>query len=413
MTAPPPGALQGLRVLDLSAASGQYAGKLFADLGADVLLVEPPGGSPVRRDAPFLEGTAGPDASLAFSYFNAGKRGIVLDLDQRAGAGILRRLAQNADLLIESEKPGTMARRGVGAAALAEDAPRLVVTSITPFGQSGPYAQYECEDIVALALGGLLSLGGYPGGPPLAAFGNQAQLAAAQFAAVASLMALWEVEGNPQARGRHVDVSMQQCVAMGLENAVQFVDLEGTVRSRDGGQQRQAGTGVFDCADGQVYLMAGGIANNRFWATTAQWLIDEGVSGAGALLAPPWTDAEYLATAEAKQAFAATFTPFARRLGKAELYRAAQSRRIPLCPVATPADLPQSAQLQHRGFFAEMPHAGGRSLLAPGAPYSLSATPWRRTAAAPRLGEHTAAVMREIGVGCDDERALRDAGVVA
>lgn len=407
-------ALAGLRVLDLSGASGQYAGKLFADLGAEVLLVEPPGGSPVRRDEPFLDREPGVERSLAFSYFNTGKRGVVIDLDHPEGQQVLRALAARADLLIESERPGVQAARGLGFAALAATAPRLVVTSITPFGQTGPYAHYESEDIVALALGGMLSLGGYPDTPPIAAYGNQAQLAASLFAAVASMMALWAVEGDPAARGQHIDVSMQECVAMGLENAVQFVDLEGTVRRREGGQQRQAGTGVFDCADGQVYLMAGGIANNRFWGTSTQWLLDEGVSAAEAFKAPQWSDANYLLSEEAKRLFAEVFMPFAKTRTKAQLYRATQSRRIPLCPVATPADLPANAQLQHRGYFTETLHvASGRILLAPGAPYRLSQTPWRIQRPSPRLGEHTSEVLRELGLGEADEARLRAMKVVA
>ncbi len=409
-----PGALEGIRVLDLSGASGQYAGKLFAGLGADVLLIEPLDGSPVRRDAPFLDHQPGIDNSLPFQYFNTGKRGLAIDLDRSEGQQLLRRLAAQADLLIESAKPGVMARRGLDATALHQLAPRLTVTSITPFGQSGPYAQYDSEDIVVLALSGMLSLGGYPDVAPTAAYGNQATLAGSLFAAVASMMALWAVEGDASARGQHIDVSLQQCAAMGLENAVQFVDLENTVRKRDAGQQRQAGNGVFDCADGQVYLMAGGIASNRFWAASTQWLIDEGVGAAEAFKAPQWNDQTYLLTEEAKQRFGAAFNPFARSRTKAQLYLAAQSRRIPLCPIATPADLLQNRQLASRNYFVDVLHsASGRLLTMPGAPYRLSETPWQVQRPAPRLGEHTDEILRGLGLDMPAVQALRAQGVVA
>src|SRR6201984_2652502 len=185
-----PAALTGIRVLDLSGLAGQYCGKQFADLGADVILVEPAEGSPGRREGSFLDDRAHAEFSLQFAYFNAGKRGAAIDIDRPEGQHIVRQLAKYADLIIESEKPGLMERRGLSFASLVASNPKLVMTSVTPFGQTGPYANDEAEDIVALALGGLLYLGGYPDTSPIAAYGNQAYLAAAQFASVASMMAL-------------------------------------------------------------------------------------------------------------------------------------------------------------------------------------------------------------------------------
>ena len=268
-----PAALTGIRVLDLSGSAGQYCGKQFADLGADVILIEPAGGSPVRRDGPFLDDCAHVEFSLQFAYFNAGKRGAAIDLDRPEGQHIVRQLAKDADLIVESEKPGLMERRGLSFASLVASNPKLVMTSVTPFGQTGPYAAYEAEDIVALALGGLLYLGGYPDAPPIAAYGNQAYLAAAQFASVASMMALLAADKGGDGIGRHVDVSIQECVTMGLETAIQYYDLEKTVRKRASGEQIMAGVGLFACADGQIYLMAGGIASTRFWANLVNWLV--------------------------------------------------------------------------------------------------------------------------------------------
>jgi benzylsuccinate CoA-transferase BbsE subunit len=409
---PAPQALSGLRVLDLSGLAGQYCGKLFADLGADVILVEPPGGSQVRRDGPFLDGRAHPEYSLTFGYLNAGKRAIGLDLDHPEGQRVLKALAATADLVIESDKPGVAARRGLDAASLRAQSPRLVVTSITPFGQTGPFAYYESEELIALALGGLLYLGGYADTAPMAAAGNLAHLAAAQFAAVASMTALWASEG-PQGQGRHVDVSIQECVVMAMENAIQFFDLEGTVRKREAGQQKLAGMGVFDCLDGQVYLMAGGISSGSFWQSTTQWLVDAGVPGAVQLAEPTWSDADYLATDEAKTLFARLFGPFAAARTKEQLYREGQSRRIPICPIQTPADLVGDRQLAHRGFFVPMQHpASGRILTVPGAPYALSKTPWRLAGMPPRLGEHTAQVLGELGFGPAEMAALLQSGVI-
>src|SRR5580693_3088988 len=372
-----PAALAGIRVLDLSGLAGQYCGKQFADLGADVILVEPVGGSPVRREGPFLGDRAHVEFSLQFAYFNAGKRGIALDLDRPEGQQIMRQLARDADLIIESEKPGLMERRGLSFASLVASNPKLVMTSVTPFGQTGPYAAYEAEDIVALALGGLLYLGGYPDTSPIAAYGNQAYLAAAQFASVASMMALLSMDDGPERVGRHVDVSIQECVTMGLETAIQYYDLEKTVRKRASGQQIMAGVGVFECADGQIYLMAGGIASTQFWENLVRWLMDEGVEAAQRLLEPAWESHDYLAKPEAKAIFGELFAPFARKHKKTYLYQTGQSRRIPICPVNTPRDILTSRQLDYRGFFVAQDHTpSGRKLVVPGAPYRLDATPW-------------------------------------
>jgi benzylsuccinate CoA-transferase BbsE subunit len=406
----PRAALSGVKVLDMSGLAGQYCGKQFADLGADVILIEPIVGSSVRRDGPFLDDKAHVEYSLPFSYFNAGKRGIALDLDRPEGRRVFRQLAGAADLVIETEKPGVMARRGIGYPVLAEANPQLVMTSVTPFGQSGPYAQYDAEDIVALALGGLLYLGGYPDTTPIAVHGNQAYLAAAQFASVASMMALLGTEGG---RGQHIDVSIQECVVMGMETAIQFYDLEKTVRRRAAGQQIMAGVGVFPCVDGEVYLMAGGIASTRFWGNMVNWLIEEGIEEARQLLEPKWESHDYLASSEAKAIFSGLFAPFAKKRTKVYLYQTGQSRRIPICPINTPQDILSNRQLDYRGFFVQQLHTpSGRSLTVPGAPYQLAATPWRQTSPAPRLGEHTTEILAELGYDHASQAALLKSGVV-
>jgi benzylsuccinate CoA-transferase BbsE subunit len=404
------GALSGVKVLDASGLAGQYCGKQFADLGAEVILIEPVNGSPVRREGPFLGNRAHIEYSLPFTYYNAGKRGIALDLDRSEGQQIFRQLASGADLVIETEKPGVMARRGLGYPALAERNPRIVLTSVTPFGQTGPYAEYDAEDIVVLALGGLLYLGGYPDTPPIAVHGNQAYLAAAQFASAASMMALLGAAGD---EGQHVDVSIQECVVMGLETAIQFYDLEKTVRRRASGQQIMAGVGVFPCADGEVYLMAGGIASTRFWQNLVTWLIEEGVGEARQLLEPKWGSHDYLASAEAKAIFGGLFAPFAKAHDKLYLYQTGQSRRIPICPINTPQDILANRQLGSCDFFVKQLHTpSGQSLTVPGAPYQLSGTPWRQAGPAPRLGEHTTEILTELGYDLAAQAALLKSGVV-
>jgi len=411
LPAAPPTALEGLRVLDLSGPIGNYCGKLFGDLGAEVILVEPPSGTRLRFEPPFLGDAPGLERSLAFAYHNTSKRGISLNLDSVTGQELLRRLVATADIVIETEKPGVMRRRALDYEALARVRPELVYTSITPFGQTGPYAQYESSDLIALALGGLLYLGGYPDTAPVRVYGNQAYLCASMYGAVAAMLAVLDAENSGS--GQHVDVSMQECVVLGLENAVQFYDLEGTVRKRYAGEQRWAGTGVFKCADGHIYLLAGGIGANKFWGRSVQWLRDENVSGAERLLGEEWTRVEYLRSDEAKRIFAELFVPWVRTMTKAYLYREGQRRHIPIAPINAPADLLENRQLQFRNYFVEVMHPlRDTPMLMPGAPYKLSGTPWRIQRRAPRLGEHNAEVYGDIGVGSAELARLFSAGVV-
>jgi benzylsuccinate CoA-transferase BbsE subunit len=407
-----PQALGGLRVVEISGPATAYCGKLFADLGAEVTLIEPTAGAGARCLGPFFDDRADIEGSLSFAYFNAGKKSVCLDLDLPAGQAILRELCRGADVLIEGERPGTLAARGLGHEALQALNPKLITTSITPFGQTGPYADYHCEDIVAMALGGFLYLGGYPQTEPIAAHGFQAYMAGAQMGAVATMMALTGRDAGLHA-GTHVDVSIQESVVLALENAVQFYDLEGTVRRRHAGDQRQAGMGVFPCRDGQVFFMAGGVASNRFWQASVQWLTDEGAPNAEQLQGPQWLEMSFLQTEEAKRIFASVFEPFAMRHTKAELYAMGQGRRLPICPISTPADLTENRQLQARGHFVTLDHpATQRSITVPGAPYVLSETPWRLAGPAPRLGEHTAEVIRRHAPAFDGEATLLQMNVV-
>jgi len=396
-----PSALSGVRVLEIASPLTRYCGKLFADMGADVVLIEPRGGSEMRREPPCARDGAGRDASLAFAYYHTGKRGMTLDLESETGQAALRALAAGADLVLEGEKPGIMPRRGLGYPELSARNPRLVMVSITPFGQSGPYAQYEATDLIALALGGLLYLGGYPDAPPTRVYGEQAYSGAGMYAAVSALLALAEREAS--GAGQHVDVSMQECVVMAMETAVQFYDLERTVRKRHAGEQRFAGTGVFACKDGHIYMMASGIGANKFWGLSLQWLADEQVPGVERLYGAAWNDVDYVKSDEAKRIFAEVFAPWAKTRTKAQLYHEGQRRHIPLAPINTPADILASRQLAQREYFVRLDDpAFAKPLVMPGAPYKLSRTPWRIQRPAPRLAEHN-----------EDMRAAGSAGAAA
>jgi len=391
-------ALQGIRVLELPGQLGAYAGKLFADMGADVILIEPHGGATTRRALPFIAGVSPStgEASLNFAYFNTSKRSITLDLDNPSGQEAFKKLAQTANLIIDSSRPGAMKARGLDHLALSSIAPRLVYTAITPFGQTGPYSEYESEDIVLLALGGLLSLAGFIDSPPTRVWGNQAVLAASQFAAAGSLAAVLHAEVSGQ--GQLVDVAAQQCVVMGLENAVQFADLEGTVRKRAGGAVRFAGTGIFSCLDGEVFVMAAGVGDPRFWQNTVAWLRDEGVSAVEEISDEKWRDFRFLATDPAKEVFKRIFKPFAESKTLKYLYHEGQRRGVPIAPMSSPLDLVTNDQLNSHNYFVPIDHPNiSQAAKMPGAPYLLSATPAVITRS-PRAGEHTHDILTEAGL---------------
>lgn len=400
-----------MTVLDVAGPLGNYCGKLLADMGADVILVEPLPGAPTRKQGPYVAGRQGqPDASLTFQYQNTSKRSIAIDLDTTAGQALFRKLADMSCLVIESEQPGVMRRRGLDHASLVRERAGLVMTSITAFGQDGPYAQWQATDLTAMAMGGMLYLAGYPDTAPMVACGEQAVGAANLFAAVASMAALHDAETG--GAGQHVDVSMQECVVLGMENAVQFYDLEGTVRKRNAGTQRLAGTGAFACADGYVYMMAGGIGSNRFWSVTTEWLIGEGVAGAEQFREARWTDQGFLASDEAESIFDQVFTPYVRARTKAQLEQMGRLHRIPIAPICDASDIAGNAQREFRNYFVDTTSIDGTPLRMPGAPYLLSETPWRLYRRAPGLGEHTREILSRAGLETAEQEQLIAQGVV-
>jgi len=379
------GALDGVRVLDLSDQQGAFAGKLLAGLGADVVLVEPPGGSPLRSIPPFWQGVEGPERSLFFWFYSAGKRGITLDWRTAAGAATLRRLAARADVLIESEAPGTLAGLGCGSAALRAANPRLVVASITPFGQTGPYRAWRASDTVAQAMGGMMFVNGHRDGPPLRSLGLQAYHQAGIFAAVGVVSAL--LARDTTGRGQDVDVSLQAAVAGALEHVPGLWHQMGLVAPRQGTLHWTRYFCVGRCRDGWVMHCTLGD-----WTSLVEWMKADGM---GAGLDDPALEDIKTRQAEADRLFAA-LDAWAARYTVEELVQGAQLRRIPYAAVRPPEALLRDPHLAERGFFVPIEHPDlGLTVPYPGAPFRLTDAPWR-VARPPRLGEHTEQVLAEL-----------------
>jgi crotonobetainyl-CoA:carnitine CoA-transferase CaiB-like acyl-CoA transferase len=384
------GALDGTRVLEIgTGVAAGYATKLLADLGADVVLIEPPaGGSPLRRRGPFPRNVPDPEASGLFLYLHANKRGITLDVTTPAGRDALSRLAATADLLVHDVHPAAMAAHGLDWGALHAAHPRLVMTSIAPFGVEGPRAAWQAPDLVAWAAGGVATLNGdpnHPELPPLKAFGDQAGFQAALNAAVGSLGALVARLGS--ATGEHVEVSMQECVASILELTFEYWPYCGLVASRLGAKPIQP-LAFMECRDGWVFVCC---VEEHQWRTLVQIMGN-----------PEWAEMELfenrLARGKNWDALQVLMQEWFAEQSVQEVYEAAQARRVPFAPVSTMGDLAASPHLRRRGFFATIAHPRAGEVTMPGAPYRLSETPWTLRTPAPLLGQHTAEVLAELGV---------------
>ncbi|MCL4763135.1 MAG: CoA transferase, partial [Burkholderiales bacterium] len=363
MTPPRTGdqALAGWRVVDLTTELG-YAAKLYADLGAEVVLVEPPGGSEARRRPP----RAG-ERSLWFDYRNAGKTHVELDLDDTGDVQRLASLLGEADIVFDDRPQSFWRARGLAWAQSSARWPDLVWCVVTPYGLEGPASDRPGSDLTAMASGGMAWLGGYEDTGPLVSDVGLATTSAAQYAAVVALVAALGRANT--GGGQLVDVSMQEVVALGTETAPQFLEMKGVVRRRLGERARQAGIGVYPCADGHVFLYAAESGVGRGWNLLAGWLAEAGAAGAGALLDPAWQDNGFKAQPAQRERFAAVWQSFAAQRSRQALFDEGQRRRIAISPVNHAVDVLADPHLRARSFFDS---SGG-----PGAPYRLSATPWR------------------------------------
>jgi benzylsuccinate CoA-transferase BbsE subunit len=386
-------ALADIRVLDLSQQLG-YASKLFADLGADVTLVEPPDGIAARRKPPFFGDRRDADASLHFQYLSAGKRSVMIDLAVARDRALLLEMLRATDIVIDDRLQSERSREGLAYAQVAEINPDIVWCSVTPFGQNGPRAQDIGDDMVAMAAGGMAWLTGYADRGPLVVEGDLSIYSSAQYAAVMSMIAYLGREAT--GGGQFIDVSMQEVVALGTETAPQFLTLKGVERRRLGEGERQAGIGIYPCRDGYVLLYAADSGLGTGWSDVVAWLRESGTPDAEMLSAPDWFDNTFKAKPDSKAVFRKIFTDFSRNRGKQELFEQGQARHIAIAPINDSGEAFNDAHLNSCGFFTRIGAVGEAELKGPGAPYHLSETPWAAGLRAPHLGEQTEAVRKAL-----------------
>ena len=379
-------ALDRVRVLELAGPEGEYCGKLLADLGADVLKVEPPGGSPSRAEPPFKDDQPGPDRSLRFLYFNANKKGITADLDTDAGCAVVRELAQDVDVVIESSPPGALAALGLGYDNLRSVNPALIYTSITAFGQTGPYAGYRSCDLTAFAMGGLMYLSGKPEAPPVSAPGQQAFLVGSAHAAMAIVVALWGLRsGGP---GQHLDVAMMDCLSA-MENMVSRSARSGSHAVREGSQHRFATPGtIYQCKDGFVHMF---VTNSQVgsWGRFADW-IGSPEAVAGDEFEDPVYRRKHVAVVNKAVA------EFVKDLPKEQVFEELQERHIPCAPVNTPLDFVHDSHIRARRYIIDTVHPRHGPMAFPGPAFKMDS--WRFRKHAPGIGEDNDTVLGDISV---------------
>jgi crotonobetainyl-CoA:carnitine CoA-transferase CaiB-like acyl-CoA transferase len=409
--------LSPYRVLDLADEEGLLCGKLLGDLGADVIKIERPGGDSARNVGPFYHDEVHPEKSLFWFALNTSKRGITLNIEKTDGKEIFKRLVKSADFVIESLPPGHMDKLGLGYSALEKINPRIIVVSITPFGQAGPYRDYKAPDIVAWATGGRMYPVGDADRPPVRiSHYSQAYLHAGAEAAAGALVALHYRETTGE--GQHVDVSVQACVAQLLWatsdwDMTHMMPKRGSLRMSDNPAAARLLT-MWPCKDGYiVWLPWGGPQGRMYWPPLVKWMDEEGMA-TDFLKEFDWgTLSHQTVTGELADAIVEPTAKFFMAHTRAELLKGAVKHKAMLCPVATTSDILESPQLAARGFWTAVEHPElGTTITYPGAFAHSSATPPRIRCRAPLIGEHNGEVYEELGFSKQEILILKQANVI-
>lgn len=353
------GFLKGYRALDLTGLSGQLAGRMLADLGMEVIKVEPPGGDPVRNLAPFVTSASGAKLSTAFAHLNAGKASKVLDLESEAGRAAFVKLVESADVVLESFQPGELERKGLGYKDLSALNAGIVMASITGFGQTGPKKNLACNDLVALAESGFFYISGDPALAPCKPPETQAYYFASLFATAGVLAALYRRERTGQ--GDHVDTSMQETLGT-HEHIVRLWANEKQIAKRAGSQHGSvAPAKIFPCKDGFVYLY---VTRQHWKLFLTIWKDHPPVFDKADWLNNVYRRERADELNPAVEAYLSKFT-------MAEITELLQEKGIPCVPVNTPMGFANDEHVQGRGFMAPVEHAGFGNTKQPAMPFVI------------------------------------------
>ena len=397
------GALADLRVLDFTHyIAGPYATKLLADYGADVLKVErPESGDGARRIGPFPDDIPHPEKSGTFLHLNTNKRSITLNLKFPEAQEIVKRLVADVDIVVESFRPGQMASFKLDYESLRSINPQIVMTSISNFGQTGPYRDFRASDLIIYGMGGEMYSTGLEDREPLKLGEDVVLYQAGAIAATATMGAVF-ADGS-----QHVDVSLMETQIGSIDRRMSMLlayQYNGEISMRSA--TATAGgypNGVFICLDGYVQIAGG---RNYFERVVAM------MGAPDVLLEERWYDHEAQYDAELEDEFNAYFIPWCLERTKLEIWHVAQEAGVLSAPINAASDLVSDDAFQERGAFAEIDHPLSGNLLYPGRPFIMNESPWSIRSPAPLLGQHTDEVLRALGYAPCDIEALRQQGVI-
>ena len=380
----PSGALSGLRVLDLTGRMGGYCGLLLANLGAEVILIEPPGGDPMRWEGPFKNGATHAEQSLSFAAYHTNKRGISLNLEDEEDKQKLRGLVRQADGLIEDKSPGYLEQHGLGYAQLQSVNAALVMTSISGFGSFGPYRDFKAPNIVAFAMGGLMNLCGHPGRAPLMGPCDVAYRLGSVHAAFGTLVALYNRRAT--GRGDHVDVSLQDVLAADpFLRIITRYSVTGEVPERTGHSQSTTVAETYQCKDGYARIF---VNQPDHWKRFVEWL-----GRPPELLDPKYENVQN--RIPLRQTIDRLVEARTLNYDAKKFFEEFQSLRLAAAPINAPSAFLADEQTQHRSYVTEVDHAHIGRHGFPGDPYQFSESPWRVERGAPLRGEHQSEIDQE------------------
>lgn len=396
------GALDDIKVLDLGQdISAPYCAKLLADYGAEVIKVEPHGqGDSARRMGPFPGDVPNPEKSGLFLHLNMNKKGITLNLHTREGAKILKELVKRADILVENYDPSYLPSLGLGYEDLEQVNPRLVMTSITPFGQTGPYRDYKATEMGVFAMSGRMYTHGLPEREPLRYAPDISWFQTGTTAAVSTLAALFV--SRAEGVGQQVDVSAMEALVGNMDNRVLYYEYTG-VKSRRGDFPSGFPQGAYPCQDGYVTF---GVGQQRFFQRLCQ-----------AMGRTDLSEDPRFATSDARtenlDELEAIFLGWMMEHTKREIFEICQEVRVPCSPLLGPDELLDDPQLKAREFFVEADHPQAGRLTYPGAPFRMTQTPLRVRSPAPLLGQHNTEIFSGgLGYSKEDLVLLRSTGTI-
>ena len=396
-----PAALDDIKILDISQGiSGSYCAKLLADFGADVIKVEPPGGELLRSLGPFFNDDPHPEKSLIHIVLNNNKRGITLNLETSSGARLLKRLVERADVVIENYQPGYLDSLGLGFQDLEKVNPKVIMTSISGFGQSGPYRDYKSEDIVAYAMGGIMAFSGTKDKEPLKHGGFQSQYEAGLNGAVATGFALFARDFDSESQ--HIDVSAQEAVNASLVVNQPLFSFSGAVQGRRN-PKGTTYTQIMPCKDGYFVSQTG---------ARATW--DDQVRFYGKPELAEERFANPVQRLDHGEEFDAILVDAVKDRTMKEMFKTASEEYGMLFGISqTPEDLMDCPQLADREFYQDIDHPVIGKTKIPFRLFHISESPFQQRMPAPLLGQHNEEVYTEtMGYSKEDLIRLRELNII-